>query len=1122
MASPATSTDLERALQRYGDDLYRVALLLAPDATRAGRALLLATSRLAAADSRGDEPALLRALLAALPARPAGRRLRHMPEWTEPPAQHADHKPLLLAIARLPQAPRLALGLSLLRAFEPAQIAAIIGGDEPAVRTQLRDALLALAPHAALDRAPAIVLIADAPEDCRPTRAALGLADARLRHDPAIRGHLATCSACRAAELAWAQLIATAEEALRGALREARLPATLAAQVQAAARAPQAGTSRHWLANPRVRIALVALPVIAIIAWLVWPRAAPPATSTAAAPVPPAASTAELVRRARDLLYTPVADAAIWHGQYAIQWNFPDNTYALLTADQWLDPAGGRHRLQLVHHTGGGPYEFELADTEGRLWYAGSPNYAAALYPFKTYGDRLRLQINASAEQRAQMLAARLRSGAWSIAEAYLRQAAGAELHAWGRQQDADGHLLQLVSFPGTSPLALPDGAPGAGTITIMLAIDEQTGRLREVRELFGGAGAEQTTRTTWRVLAEESLAAAAGDRIFDQRTAWNGTGTFDEVGLVISAQLPLLVPDQLASPALLLDIAGSALRLPATLPPDADTLYLLNRSPNQPAAGSVPGSLTWIAAGGGRQVAINTSDRDNRLPGFAADERLTIAGARVALKALPGRRYRAILALGDVSALGTPLVSQVSTIGYTRAELIALIESLQPPTLAMFRAQAPLLVEPRPHDAAWQALLGALADPPQPPPGGARHFTEQVFKRQLAQPDPLADPYHRPPYGGWPERFSQENWARTSPLSNTLETVSLTRDAGGTLIARQYRGAAAEWDYDALADRTQRFVGRRVIPIVNEDQAIVLRMLGCGGAQLAEANGQRTLMLTESAGGAGMCLKPEYIGLGRIQRLGAGYATEQTPYLADIDAPITTVITLGADGRPVRIVVIGGAPASGTLLESWERTGEELLAPDQLPADLFSAQPPPARLRALYGSPDALGSVIEPTTQTITTALALARSPLLGFLPGEGQPALVSLDAAPPPEQAIGRIYSLSTDSVFGRMLAEGYLIRAVYTARTSGGLQLVRFYQGAAGEVGAYLRWQAQWLQSAPQTLRIGGRNLPAWQVIDRDSGTAWLLFELDGTLIAVESPTPELLPVLAQLQPIGTAAP
>jgi hypothetical protein len=165
---------------------------------------------------------------------------------------------------------------------------------------------------------------------------------------------------------------------------------------------------------------------------------------------------------------------------------------------------------------------------------------------------------------------------------------------------------------------------------------------------------------------------------------------------------------------------------------------------------------------------------------------------------------------------------------------------------------------------------------------------------------------------------------------------------------------------------------------------------------------------------------------------------------------------------------------------------------------------------------------VIEPTTQTITTALALARSPLLGFLPGEGQPALVSLDAAPPPEQAIGRIYSLSTDSVFGRMLAEGYLIRAVYTARTSGGLQLVRFYQGAAGEVGAYLRWQAQWLQSAPQTLRIGGRNLPAWQAIDRDSGTAWLLFELDGTLIAVESPTPELLPVLAQLQPIGTAAP
>ena len=55
-------------------------------------------------------------------------------------------------------------------------------------------------------------------------------------------------------------------------------------------------------------------------------------------------------------------------------------------------------------------------------------------------------------------------------------------------------------------------------------------------------------------------------------------------------------------------------------------------------------------------------------------------------------------------------------------------------------------------------------------------------------------------------------------------------------------------------------------------------------------------------------------------------------------------------------------------------------------------------------------------------------------------------------------------------------------------------------------------------------GGQRNPSarWQVSDRDSGTAWLLFELDGTLIAVESPTPELLPGLAQLPPIGTTAP
>ena len=67
-ARVTTPTALERALQRYGDDWYRLALLLTSDENIAAAALRDAASRLTA--SQADvlhEPDLVRALIAALP-----------------------------------------------------------------------------------------------------------------------------------------------------------------------------------------------------------------------------------------------------------------------------------------------------------------------------------------------------------------------------------------------------------------------------------------------------------------------------------------------------------------------------------------------------------------------------------------------------------------------------------------------------------------------------------------------------------------------------------------------------------------------------------------------------------------------------------------------------------------------------------------------------------------------------------------------------------------------------------------------------------------------------------------------------------------------------------------------
>ena len=106
--------------------------------------------------------------------------------------------------------------------------------------------------------------------------------------------------------------------------------------------------------------------------------------------------------------------------------------------------------------------------------------------------------------------------------------------------------------------------------------------------------------------------------------------------------------------------------------------------------------------------------------------------------------------------------------------------------------------------------------------------------------------------------------------------------------------------------------------------------------------------------------------------------------------------------------------------------------------------------------------------------------------------------------------------------MLAEGYATRSVYSASTSAGFQLLRFYQGAASEAAAFLRAQASWGRSERQQITVGGRAIAAWAVTERDTNGTWLIFELEGTLIAVQSPGAELLPVIERLVQLGPGAP
>ena len=1117
---PMTLIDLERALQRYGDELYRLALLLTPDEASAA-ALLVNTTRdlLAGSTDTLDEPTLFAALAAALPPERRRWRRQRLPGWAHPPIALADTASLLAQIARLPRAQRLVLGLAMLPGLELGLVAPIFAGDEIQARSTLRDALLALAPHAAPDLAIADLGLDDAPADCQPTRAALALGVGQVHSDPALRGHLALCDGCRAAEHSWQQLYSTVEYALRGALRDRRLPAAVAAQLRAVLRPEPATGIQVLLADPRVRLGLVACAVLALIALLVLPRrpaAEPPAGTVGVAALP-----RDLVSRAQANLYTLPPGRGIWHGRWEIRWGFPGDTYAPLVGDLWLDPTTGHHRVQLAHHDGGGPYEFELGTGERELWYATTATYGPSLYPLIFDPKNMRVHLHMSAAEQKAMLQARLNSGAWDLAANYLRQAqAAGALRSWGRQRAPDGTMVEVIGFRGVSPLALPPDAPSAtaSQATVLLMIDPQSGTLREVHELLGQEGGEQTGRLTWRFLSggwvTDSIEAA---RVFDFGQAWNGLGSFSEQDGVADPALPLM-------PASALTPLVQGLQMPIWMPTSVPTgtlrAVLINQDWQfrQPENGPNP-YLASFYIGAGRRLAILTQPNGAEQDLPPADERLVLNGKPFGLQASTADGYRATMLRQNSSGGGTT-VTWFSGFGYTRAELLSVLRTIERPSIASYYAQAHIFVDRPPADpAAFDALLQALK-PMQLPPGTTRHYVERVFARQDQQPDPLPDPYHLKRYRGWPAQVLIDNWERTTVLSETMqmEAVATTHGTDGTTYAKQYLGPTQVWYYDAQMSTTNRYPADtlRLANRTSMDMVAVLDMIACGRGRLTTlADGTRviskSIVLDQQFD---PCKSNNYDDLLSEQKQNAIWS--DSPYLLDVaDQPITTWLYLGADGRPARIEVRAGTVRDGVLLNSWELVSDEIVQAGQIPAQTFDAALPQALSGADYTDPLASASAIELSHEVrLTETLDLIATPVFS-IPQDDQTSLVQIEAGPKPSSRPRNVSGLGD---FGtEALGHGFALHFTYTISEGLLYQPMQVFEGPAAQFGDYLRTRGpRWERSAPISLRIDQRTLRGWQVIAPTG--QWVLVEIDGTLLALEDNTPAQHEAISRLRRVS----
>ncbi|MDW8215383.1 MAG: hypothetical protein RMJ55_17655 [Roseiflexaceae bacterium] len=679
----------EQIVHEHGDDLYRLAVLLTPDAA-AANALLRRVAR----GFRKREPAgvleVAHALLEHARMRCNPLRRHTSSGWTGTSGVRPEDAPLLAAIAQLPHAQRLALGMAVLHSFDSADHVSYTIARQ-AWRALLRDALLALLP--AVDPAidPSLFDLDQALEECQATRAALTLDPEAASESSDVRGHLALCETCRLAAHDWRRAAKRVEETLRDALRPFRLSEDVAMQVIAAARPDPRPIRRRLIESRWSHRALLPLSVLFLIALIVWPRGNVNIEEPSV-PAAPAYALHELIERAEQTLYTPSPGEGSWQGGYLIRWTFVDQTYANLRGNLWIDRENGQHRVQLVHQQGGAPYEFQLVDRRGQAWYAVAPSYSATLgLPFE--GEESQgIRTNVDTGMRQRLLQARLNSGAWATPRLYLDQARMAEVQSWGRRRLDDGTQVEVIGFRSVSLLGFPPDAPDAGDVsaTILLAIDGSTGVLREIRELIGPPEGEQASRTVWAFDGGHEVDPREEARIFGIAFAWNGRGTFVRQDEIVSPYLPL-VPLQAIIP--LEQAMREMIALPDP-PPDTVEAVLTRGSWRMRDDAWYPDSgyvATYI--GSGRRLSIRVPPVAEVL---ALDEFINADVDRVQMGAYgvwlrPGLRwtYRAIVI--DERSSPRRYVAEVETQGYTRAETLTLLASLDVVTPQRYEKQRTL-----------------------------------------------------------------------------------------------------------------------------------------------------------------------------------------------------------------------------------------------------------------------------------------------------------------------------------------------------------------------------------------------------------------------------------------------
>lgn len=524
-----------RALSRYGDRIYRLALVRDPDPERAVAATTAAFRAIDWSTTTLDEQLETR-LFAAMP--PAKRDLR----WSLRRHRPSSLLPgLPAAFWALPAPTRLGLALRLTRGYSTEAIATALAQPLDEVRSRLLVAIGLLAGDPPAELA----------EACRRCRLA------RLDDPAAERRHVIECAACQGSIPRWEQ----SEEKLALALAQAtgalRLPR---ASVEALADElslgpPAAHAGRRWRRPELLQATLVLVVVFAIMALILPQRNA---TQGARAPT----TARGLLEASLGRYGAPPEGEGVVHRRYRFALDTPQGDYL---AETWTDAAQpARHRMQLS--TGKQLMEWQTGDGERKLRYAARTNqFCGAQYDSEMLAlGKVNSWDSDSAQQAAQR-AARWSFGPWALGRRYLEQALAADtVRSLGVVADDEGTVITLAA----------DGRAISGTL--LLTLDGATGDLREVRAVADDNG-QTRARTAWQLLDEQRIALPEARKaaIF---TGSPWTSEFRELKReqpILDPACPLLRDENLLDPATSVAMAYPPLYGLATLPAGTSHMFV-------------------------------------------------------------------------------------------------------------------------------------------------------------------------------------------------------------------------------------------------------------------------------------------------------------------------------------------------------------------------------------------------------------------------------------------------------------------------------------------------------------------------------------------------------------------